>query len=147
MAASKPVALCNQLLPSDKLCRGIAIRNEQYCRAHIRNHRLLDRERAREQALEHLAARVYRMDLTELLETLQGKLLAVNCAQTFARFPEVSFLLTVAIDELLELKQAALNMGLQLEQNQMGSIFETNQISQMPASIPEIKQMAKIAIS
>lgn len=46
MAQCKPAPLCNHLMPTGKLCRGVALRDERYCRSHIRNHRLVELDRA-----------------------------------------------------------------------------------------------------
>ena len=140
MAASKPVALCNHLLPSGKLCRGIAVRNERHCRAHIRNHRQLDRERVQEEAVDHFVAKVEHMDLWKLLDTLHGRLEDLNRAYTLPRFPEIRYLLIVAIDRLYEATHLESNISLQPELNQLPSDldhFDPGKIKQMPA--PDLK--------
>ena len=146
MAASKPVALCTHLLSSGKLCRGIAVRSERYCRSHIRNYRLLERARAETEALDRLAAKVACMDLEELLSALHSKLEDLNRAYNLGRFPEVRYLLTVAIDELCDLKYSESNVSPQPEPNQMPSTLDPNRVKQMPAPIPGIKQIAETAI-
>ena len=104
MAQSKPVALCTQLLPSGKLCRGIALRGQHYCRSHIRNYRLLEADRARNAALEKLAAEVERMAIPDLLAAIRDRLLNLSRSHAILRLPELCYLLTVAIEELTPFK-------------------------------------------
>ena len=102
MAASKPVDLCTHLLASGKLCRGVALRNERYCRAHIRNHRILDHQRVQHDALHRLSEQTDSMPLDDLLYLLLRKLEAVHLAHSLSRFPEVSVLLVCTINRLIE---------------------------------------------
>lgn len=135
MAATQPVALCTLLLPSGKLCRGIAVRNQRHCRAHIRNHRFLERERAQEEALDRLGAKINRMELGDLLYELHGKLENLNRANNLIRYPEVAYLLVATIDRLLES-----NTCLQPEPNQLPFGFDLsdiNRIKQVLASAPD----------
>jgi hypothetical protein len=104
MAQSRPVALCTQLLPSGKLCRGIALRGQHYCRSHIRNYRLLEADRARNAALEKLSAEVERMAIPDLLEAIRDRLLNLSRSHAILRLPELCYLLTVAIEELTPFK-------------------------------------------
>ena len=140
MPPTKPVALCTHLLPSGKLCRGIALRNERHCRAHIRTHRLLDRVRVQEEAIDRLVVKVQHMDLRHLLDSLHGKLEDLNRAHNLARFPEIRYLLIVAIDRLYEATHFESNIDLQLELNQFAfdpDHFDPNKIKQMLA--PNLK--------
>ena len=100
MVQSKPATLCSHLMPSGKLCRGVALRNEHYCRSHIRNYRILELDLARNAAIERLALEVRRMDLHDLLVVIKDRLVILSRSYTIARFPEICFLLTVAIDWL-----------------------------------------------
>ena len=104
MAQSRPVALCTQLLPSGKLCRGIALRGQHYCRSRIRNYRLLETDRARNAALEKLSAEVERMAIPDLLEAIRDRLLNLSRSHAILRLPELCYLLTVAIEEITPFK-------------------------------------------
>lgn len=103
MANSKPVDLCTHLLASGKLCRGVALRNERYCRAHIRSHRILDHQRVQHEALQRLSDQTDSMPLDDLLYLLLRKLEAVHLAHSISRFPEVSCLLVCTINRLVRL--------------------------------------------
>src|ERR1700739_1399689 len=105
MAASKPVALCTHLLASGKLCRGVALRNERYCRAHIRNQRILVHQRVQHDALQRLSEQTDSMPLDDLLYLLLRKLEAVHLAHSLSRFPEVSCLLVCTINRLIEARE------------------------------------------
>ena len=107
MAKSKPVDLCTHLLASGKLCRGVALRNERYCRAHIRNHRILDHQRVQHDALQRLSEQTDSMPLDDLLYLLLRKLEAVHLAHSISRFPEVSCLLVCTINRLIEAREQA----------------------------------------
>jgi hypothetical protein len=123
VAATKPAALCTHLMPSGKLCRGIALRNERFCRSHIRNHRFQERTRAENEALEHFLEKVFAMDLLQLLHTLHGRLENLNRAYSFSRFPEVRCLLSAAKDRLDDIKSLESISSLQPELNQyLGSL-------------------------
>jgi hypothetical protein len=74
MAATKPVDLCTQLLPTGKLCRAIAIKDERLCRAHLSTHRRIERERRHDEAMFRLYDELDAMDFHELLQTLDQKL-------------------------------------------------------------------------
>jgi len=79
MAASKPVDLCTHLMPSGKLCRGIALRGQRHCHAHIGNHyHLTKRERGQFEALSRLADQLQGMGYLDLLYTLQAKLCSIQ---------------------------------------------------------------------
>lgn len=79
MAASKPVDLCTHLMPSGKLCRGIALRGQRLCHAHIgdRYHQT-KREREQSEALNRLADQLEGMPYLDLLYTLQAKLCSIQ---------------------------------------------------------------------
>lgn len=134
MTASKPVALCTYLMPSGKLCRGIALKDQRYCRAHIRNHRLHERQRAENEALDRFIARVAAMDLPELLYTLHHRLEELNRAYSLRRFPEIRSLLIESMERLWKLKPIESDISSQLPQIQMSVPFEQltpTQINQM----------------
>jgi hypothetical protein len=102
MAATKPVDLCTQLLPSGKLCRGVALRNQRHCRAHIRNHRILERERRHDEAMFRLLAELEVLSLPELLQTLETKLNSIT--RIIVRtYPEARQTLAFTIDRLADL--------------------------------------------
>ena len=115
MAQSKPVALCTQLLPSGKLCRGIALRGQHYCRSHIRNYRLLEADRARNAALEKLSIEVERMALPDLLAAIRDRLLYLSRYHAILRSPELCYLLTIAVEELNPFRS---NIELEITPNQ-----------------------------
>ena len=100
MASAKPVDLCTHLLPSGKLCRGIALRGERLCRSHIRNHRILERERAHQQAMDRLAAELDVLDLPELLLALNEKLSRIT--SIVRAYPEARLALVIALQRLEE---------------------------------------------
>ena len=79
MAASKPVDICTHLMPSGKLCRGIALRGQRFCRAHIgdRFHQT-KREREQSEALSRLMDQLQGMPYLDLLYTLQVKLCSIQ---------------------------------------------------------------------
>lgn len=121
-------------MPTGKLCRGVALRNERYCRAHIRNYRLLERDRAQNAALETLSLQLQRMDLSGLLATIKDRLVNLSRSCTIVRFPEICYLLTVAIDRLDDLKCAESNMGPQAALDQIPddlSQLNPNELNQM----------------
>ena len=101
MAATKPVPLCTELLPTGKLCRGVALRDQRHCRAHIQNHRLLERERQHDQAMLRLRADLDSMDLPELLQTLETRLHRIT--SIVRTYPEARQTLASTIDRLAEL--------------------------------------------
>jgi len=115
MAASKPVALCTQLMPSGKLCRGIALKNQRYCHAHIRNHRLAERQRAELAALDRFAEQVEAMDMSELLHTLHCRLEQLYLAYNISRFPELRCLLNQTMERVAELKSLESNADPQIQ--------------------------------
>ena len=119
MAQSKPVALCSHLMPSGKLCRGVALRNERFCRSHIRNYRLIEADRAQNAALERLSLQVQRMDLPALLFEIKTRLVNLSRSYTIARFPEICYLLTVADDWLTEAKSSESDTDLEAELDQI----------------------------
>lgn len=138
MTKSRPVPLCTELLPSGKLCRGIALRDQRYCHAHIRNHRLRERDRAQIAVLEDLAARVQRMDLPTLLHTLNCRLTGLSRCHAITRFPEVTYLLAHTIDRLEEANPSESDIKSQLTPDQIPddlSRFSPNEINQMIASL------------
>lgn len=100
MAQTKPAPLCNHLMPSGKLCRGVALRGEHYCRFHASGNRLLDRQRAEFAALERLDAQIQRMDLPTLLNTVKVSLVTLNRSQKISRLHELCHLISIAEDRL-----------------------------------------------
>lgn len=142
MATSKPVDLCTHLMPSGKLCRGIALRNERLCRAHIRNHRFQEREWAHNQAMDRLRDELDLMDIPELLQTLQEKLTRIT--SIVRAYPEARLTLSVTIDRLnmdhpnagrpnqLNLAESIAN--LQRQQNQSPSL-NRNDLNTMFAAL------------
>lgn len=102
MAQSRPVALCHHLMPTGKLCRGVAVRDDRYCRAHIRNYRQLERDRAQFAAIERLADTVQPMDLAGVLYELSWRLTQLSRCYSITRFPEITYLLAHSIDRLDE---------------------------------------------
>jgi len=120
MAKSKPVALCTQLMLSGKLCRRIALKDQRYCRAHIRNHRLAERQLAELAALDCFAGQVEVMNISELLNALHRRLenfyLAYNI---ISRFPELRYLLVETMERLGELNSQESNADPQLALDQM----------------------------
>ena len=140
MAASKPVALCTQLMPSGKLCRGIALKNQRYCRAHIRNHRLSERQRAELAAFDRFAEQVEAMDMSELLHTLHCRLEQLYLAYNISRFPELRCLLNQTMERVAELKSLESNADPQLALDQMLpylSEMNLNHLNRRPASSAE----------
>ncbi|HEU4982496.1 MAG TPA: hypothetical protein VFT88_07425 [Acidobacteriaceae bacterium] len=138
MAQSKPAALCSHLMPSGKLCRGVALRNEHYCRSHIRNYRILELDLARNAAIERLALEVRRMDLHDLLVVIKDRLVILSRSYTIARFPEICFLLTVAIDWLYDARSEESNLSPQVPLDQAPEDIEQlspSEINQMIAGL------------
>jgi len=138
MAQSKPAALCSHLMPSGKLCRGVALRNEHYCRSHIRNYRILELDLARNAAIERLALEVRRMDLHDLLVVIKDRLVILSRSYTIARYPEICFLLTVAIDWLYDARSEESNLSPQVPLDQVPEDIEQrspSEINQMIAGL------------
>lgn len=138
MAQCKPAALCSHLMPSGKLCRGIALRNERYCRSHIRNYRVTELDRAQTAVLEKLSLQVQRMDLSALLFDIKGRLVNLSRSYTIARFPELCYLITVAVDWLDDLKYPDSNTSPQPSLNQIPedpSQLSPNALNQMLAGL------------
>jgi len=138
MAQSKPATLCSHLMPSGKLCRGVALRNERYCRSHIRNYRILALDRAQNAAIERLALEVQRMDLYQLLVLIQKRLVTLSRSYTVARFPEICYLLTVAIDWIYDAKSEESNISPQIPLDQIPEDLEQlspNEFNQMIAGL------------
>ena len=138
MAQSKPAALCSHLMPSGKLCRGVALRNEHYCRSHIRNYRILELDLARNAAIERLALEVRRMDIHDLLVVIKDRLVILSRSYTIARFPEICFLLTVAIDWLYDARSEESNLSPQVPLDQVPEDIEQlspSEINQMIAGL------------
>ena len=138
MAQSKPAALCSHLMPSGKLCRGVALRNERYCRSHIRNYRILEIDLARNAAIERLSLEVRRMDLHDLLVVIKDRLVILSRSYTIARFPEICFLLTVAIDWLHDARSEESNVHPAIPLNQIPEDVEQlnpSEINQMIAGL------------
>lgn len=134
MAQSKPVALCSHLMPSGKLCRGVALRNERFCRSHISNHRLAEMDRAQNAALERLSLKVQGMDLSALLHEIKIRLVNLSRSYAIARFPEICYLLTVAEDWLDEAKSSESNIDPQLPLDEIPediSQLTPNEMNQM----------------
>ena len=140
MAKSKPVALCTQLMPSGKLCRAVALKDQRYCRAHIHNHRLSERQRAEFAALDRFTEKIVAMDMSELLHTLHGRLEQLYLAYNIARFPELRCLLTETMERLGELKSVESNLDAEPAQDQMLpylSEMNLNQLKRCPVSSAE----------
>lgn len=78
------------------------------------------------------------MDLWKLLATLHGKLEDLNRAHTLARFPEIRYLLIVAIDRLYEATHLESNISLQSQPNELPfdlEHFDPKEIRQMLAPL------------
>ncbi|HEX5236574.1 MAG TPA: hypothetical protein VFW25_14740 [Silvibacterium sp.] len=122
MPQAKPaIPLCTELLPSGKLCRGAALRNHRYCRAHIARHRLLERDRQHNEAVYQLRAGLDTMDIPELLQTLEAKLDRITCI--VRAYPEARVTLGYVIDRL---------HAVNAEMSQMQ--LTSNEINHLPAS-------------
>jgi hypothetical protein len=138
MATSKPVDLCTQLLSSGKLCRGIALKNERFCRAHIRNHRIAERDRQHQEAMDRLGAQLDVLDLPELLLALHEKL---NRIRSIVRaYPEARLALIITINRLARLTSLESGEAAEAPQNQEFlnlNPAQLNQFRQMLASLPE----------
>lgn len=138
MAATKPVDLCTHLLPSGKLCRGIALRNERLCRAHIRNHRFLERERQFQLSMQRLGDQLDAMDLPDLLLALGQKLDRIS--SIVQPYPEARLTLIVAINRLNQLKDDESNAYPQPQPNQSPDLnpdLKSSQINQMLQTLME----------
>jgi hypothetical protein len=117
MPPCKPVDLCTQLMPSGKLCRGIALKNERFCRTHIRNHRIAERQRQHDEAIMRLGAELDALELPDLLIALNEKL---NRITSIVRaYPEARVALDIAIDRLARLTSPQSNASAQLLPNHM----------------------------
>lgn len=115
MAASKPAALCTLIMPSGKRCGGMALRNQRFCWAHIRTHRISERERILAKMMDRLGDKIEEMDTPELLYFLHRKLERLQT--TFSRFPDVRYTLVAALDRVEEIAQMESNLRLQIKQN------------------------------
>lgn len=115
MAKSKPVELCNHVMQSGKPCRGVALRNERYCRSHHRTYRLLERERALQDSMSRLSEKLEALDLVGVLLALQHKLEGLQ--SVFGPYPDVSFTLSFAISRLDEVLQFSRQRALASPQN------------------------------
>jgi hypothetical protein len=117
MAACKPAALCTLLMPSGKLCCGVALRNQPFCRAHSSTHRLYERDQALNPILDRLGEKIAAMGTGQLLDFLHQKL--VRLPKTLSRFPDIAYTLTVTLDRLDEINQMESDLKQQIEQNHM----------------------------
>lgn len=97
---SSHALLCQHDLPSGKLCRQIALKDEQGCRHHMRLFRRAGQECSREEAEQKFTARLNQMDLPELLITLERKLNRIQ--RTMPAYHDARIALRVTIDRLME---------------------------------------------
>jgi hypothetical protein len=102
---SRSADLCQYDLPNGKLCRQIALKNEQLCRHHRRLHRHSDAQNRHMEAMEILAARLESLPLPELLLALQAHLNRVHRA--VRGVPEARLNLDIALRRLEEENTAA----------------------------------------
>lgn len=89
MAASKPVALCTLIMPSGRVCRAVALRNQKFCRAHSTTHRIYERDCALNPILDRLGDKIAAMDTSELLFFLGSQLAQLQ--KTFSKYPHVRY--------------------------------------------------------
>ena len=117
MAASKPVALCTLIMPSGRVCRAVALRNQKFCRAHSTTHRIYERDRALNPILDRLGDKIAAMDTSELLFFLGSQLAQLQ--KTFSKYPHVRYTLTAALDRIEEITRFESDTKRQAEANHM----------------------------
>ncbi|MFZ0662827.1 MAG: hypothetical protein WAM66_09055 [Acidobacteriaceae bacterium] len=128
-------------MPTGKLCRGVALRNERYCRNHIRNYRLAERERQHDDAMSRLSAQLDAMDIPQLLQTLQLKLDRVT--SIVRAYPEARLTLTIVINRLQALNDPAHNSELNPPESNIRPQLTPDQIPEdlSQYSFNELNQM------
>jgi hypothetical protein len=90
--------LCAYEFPNGKLCRQVALKDEQGCRHHMRPFRHGMYEITHEEAMDRLQQKLNALDLPALLRALQAKL---NNIQTTVRsHPEAQLTLNITLDRL-----------------------------------------------
>lgn len=136
MAPSRPVALCTLVMPSGKLCRAVALRNQPFCRAHSQTHQIYERERTLGSILDRLGDKMAAMDTGDLLDFLHQQLGRLQ--KTLRRYPDIAYTLTVTLDRIDEINQMQSNLKQQIQQNHMllAQIREYQLNSNMFAQIP-----------
>lgn len=141
MAQCKPAPLCTHLMPTGKLCRGIALRNQRYCRNHIRNYRLVELERQHDDAMFRLRAQLDAMDIPQLLQTLQLKLDRIT--SIVRAYPEARLTLTTVINRLQALNDPACNPEINQPESNAYPQLTPDQIPEdlSQCSLNEINQM------
>jgi hypothetical protein len=104
-------------MPSGKLCRGMALRNQRFCRAHSPTPRVAERANSVQNMVERLAVQVAAMNTAELLDFLLQKLERLQ--KSFNRFPDVRFTLIFALDRIDQITRMESAAKQQFLQNQM----------------------------
>ncbi len=101
----KAAPLCQYDLPNGKLCRQVALKDEQVCRHHMRNYRHGMYDITHEEAMERLEADLRAMEIPKLLLALQRKLNPIR--SVVGAYPEARLALNIALERLRARNQAS----------------------------------------
>jgi hypothetical protein len=93
--------LCIYEFPNGKLCRQVALKDEQGCRHHMRPFRHGMYEITHEEARDRLQQKLNTLDLPSLLRTLQAKLNKIQ--STLRSHPEAQLTLTITLERLRQI--------------------------------------------
>ena len=115
---SRHADLCQYDLPNGKLCRQVALKNEQLCRHHRRFVRHTDEQCSRSMAEEIFSAQLTQMDTPTLLHTLEQKLRRIEYATP--AHSEARLTLQAALNRLEQQREAAAS----LNPNDFQKLFE-----------------------
>lgn len=102
---SKPVHLCQYDLPSGRLCRQIALKQESACRHHMRLFRHAEAETMHIEAMERLQTKLAALELPDLLRALRYKLSRLHSA--VRPDPETRLTLDVTLERLAAVEAMA----------------------------------------
>ena len=130
-------------MASGKRCGSPALRNQRYCWAHNKTHRIYERERALGRILDRLGDKLDAMDTSELLDFLHHKLERLQ--KTFNRFPDVRYTLNSALDRIQEITELESMAKQQIQSNQMllEQIIEYQKKSKTQAQILSHQQFTE----
>jgi hypothetical protein len=125
------LALCTYELPGSRTCRQPRLRDEAFCRFHIRNHEAA----AHALRMHRLHGQLEALDLPQLLAALRDRLDTIRC--TLRCYPEAKLTLTIAIDRLNDMSpiespmesmtgpQTLKNQSAPLNPNDLNDLIET----------------------
>ncbi len=119
---SKTADLCQYDLPNGKLCRQIALKNQQVCRHHSRLFRHDEAQMLHDEAMARLAADLESLPLPRLLCVLHTRLNRIHRA--VRGLPEAQLTLETALRRLAE-ENASRSADARFDQEAARELLET----------------------